>query len=227
MKNKIKTVKTQKQKSNDIFFIVSMAIFLAILAIMAYTPLGALNLGFTTATLAHIPVIIGAIVYGKKAGLILGSCFGLLSVITFSTVYAGQPIGYVFSPVMAFSLNDNITISLMLSLFALITAFLPRVLMGLITAKTFDLSMKITNNQDLSIIISATVGSISHTAMFYACFFGLFYTSYLAGLVNMSDIFSGALAILTIITGLVEAILAAILSIAVTKPLKKLSNKKR
>ena len=56
------------------------AIFSAIIIAMANIPyLGYLNLGVISATLIHIPVIIGAILIGPKSGAFLGFVFGATS----------------------------------------------------------------------------------------------------------------------------------------------------
>ena len=49
--------------------IVQIALFAAIIVIMAFTPfLGFIPLGFTRATIIHIPVIIGSILFGPVRG---------------------------------------------------------------------------------------------------------------------------------------------------------------
>ena len=56
-------------------FLTKLAILIAIEIIIAVTPLGSLPaIGLIVMTLAHIPVIIGAIVLGIKGGLIMGFC---------------------------------------------------------------------------------------------------------------------------------------------------------
>ena len=59
---------------------VQVAIFGAIICIMAFTPfLGYIPLGFTRATIIHIPVIIASLLMGPKKGGVLGFLFGLTS----------------------------------------------------------------------------------------------------------------------------------------------------
>ena len=61
---------------------VQLALLSAIMVVLAVTPLGMINLGFINATTLHIPVIVGAILLGPKAGAFLGGVFGLISLIT-------------------------------------------------------------------------------------------------------------------------------------------------
>ncbi|MEG0274822.1 MAG: ECF transporter S component, partial [Longicatena sp.] len=56
----MKTKKTQ--------YMSFMALFLAIQVVLVVTPLGYLAIGPLSLTTMHIPVIIAAILFGKKAG---------------------------------------------------------------------------------------------------------------------------------------------------------------
>ena len=61
---------------------VQTAIFGVIIVIMAFTPfLGYIPLGFTRATIIHIPVILASLLMGPKTGALLGLLFGLTSFI--------------------------------------------------------------------------------------------------------------------------------------------------
>ena len=62
--------------------LVQAALFAALIILMAMVPfLGYIPLGFTRATIIHIPVILGALVLGPKKGAFLGLIFGLTSLI--------------------------------------------------------------------------------------------------------------------------------------------------
>ena len=62
--------------------LVQMAIFSALIIVLAFTPfIGYIPLGFTRATIIHIPVIIGSLMMGPKKGAVLGGVFGLTSFI--------------------------------------------------------------------------------------------------------------------------------------------------
>ena len=64
----------QKRKTSDL---VQMAMFVAIIILLAFTPIGYIPLGVTRATIIHVPVIIGSIMLGPFAGAFLGAVFGL------------------------------------------------------------------------------------------------------------------------------------------------------
>ena len=68
MKTKVKTTQ-----------ITTLGLMMAILLLMAYTPLGYLNIGPLAITFNVIPVAISAIALGPAGGAAAGSIFGLTS----------------------------------------------------------------------------------------------------------------------------------------------------
>ncbi|MBR3606466.1 MAG: ECF transporter S component, partial [Lachnospiraceae bacterium] len=69
-------------KTKDIRWSVTVALMMAIVILLANTPLGMIQLPVIKATTVHIPVIVGAIVLGPLAGGILGATFGICSMIS-------------------------------------------------------------------------------------------------------------------------------------------------
>ena len=76
--------------------LVLAAVFVAIIIIMSFTPIGYIPLGFMNATIIHVPVIIGAIILGPKYGGFLGLVFGLTSL--WKNTYMPNATSFVFSP---------------------------------------------------------------------------------------------------------------------------------
>ena len=68
----------QKPRINTVT-LVQLALLSALISVLASTPLGYINLGFISATTIHIPVILGAILFGPKAGAF--SVIAILSII--------------------------------------------------------------------------------------------------------------------------------------------------
>ena len=87
-------------KNEKTYELVLMALFTAIIVIMAFTPLGYIPLVVINATIIHIPVILGALFLGPKKGAFLGFVFGFTSFIN-NTFKAVTPSAFVFSPVLA------------------------------------------------------------------------------------------------------------------------------
>lgn len=143
----------EKKKIIDLSMV---AIFAAIIIVMSFTPLGYLTYGAISITFLAIPVAIGAILLGPKAGMILGLIFGITSLIQ---CFIGDPFG-----------------SLLLSINPVATAILcivPRVLIGLFGGLVFKLFKE--KNKILPYIMASLVVPISNTVLFIAglyLFFG-------------------------------------------------------
>lgn len=77
--------------------LVQMAILIAVMLILAFTPLGYLKVGAIEITFMTIPVVVGAIILGPAAGAVLGGVFGLTSFIqcfgmsAFGAAHLAQP----------------------------------------------------------------------------------------------------------------------------------------
>ena len=67
------------KKRTNVRWLTQLALLVAILLVMNYTPLGYLQIGPLSASLLTVPVAIGAMTMGPMAGAILGAVFGLTS----------------------------------------------------------------------------------------------------------------------------------------------------
>ena len=124
----------RKSKKMDVTFMAQIALLTGIMIVMAFTPLGYIPLPFMNATTMHIPVIVGACILGVKGGAILGTVFGITSVVK-ATI---QPnlTSFVFTPFYSFSPEFHGGFS------SLIVAIVPRILIGVTAALTFQILMK-------------------------------------------------------------------------------------
>ena len=103
--------------------LVILGLMTAILLLMAYTPLGYLNIGPLAVTFNVIPVAVAAITLGPAGGAIVGSVFGLTSFLQCIGVGGTSAMGAVLfgiNPVLAF-----------------IQRFIPRMLDGLLLGYIF------------------------------------------------------------------------------------------
>ena len=77
--------------SNKVHQITRMAILVAIIFLLAFTPLGFLTIGPIAATTIQMPVIIGAALMGPVSGAILGGFFGLSALVKVLTMPGADP----------------------------------------------------------------------------------------------------------------------------------------
>ena len=112
--------------------LVQMAIFAALIVVLAFTPfIGYIPLGFTRATIIHIPVIMGSLMLGPKRGAALGGVFGLTSFI--NNTINPTLTSFVFTPF--YSLGEYSG-----GIGSLIICFVPRILIGVAGASSSFLS---------------------------------------------------------------------------------------
>lgn len=197
-------------KSKKTQYMTSMALFLAIEIILVVTPLGYIPIGPLNATTMHIPVIIAGIVLGKKAGTELGFVFGLTSLIK-ATIQPG---------ITSFCFSPFVTIGTMSGNYkSLLIAFVPRILLGYLAGLVFGI-MKKNNRENLGVVVGALTGAITNTVLVLSgiyIFFGEAYASAVG--VQYSTLVTVLLGVVST-NGILEAILGAIVSLAIYKALK-------
>lgn len=184
------------------------AVFIAIIAVMSFTPLGYLRLGAVEISLLAIPVAFGGAVMGVGSGALLGLAFGVSSFIQcFGMSAFGTAIMGV-SPVSTF-----------------IICIIPRVLMGVGSALVYKL-LKGKNVQDnVSSLISFLTAAVLNTLFFVGSFIALFgNTELYEGLetqfatTNIVAFFAAFVGL----NGLVEAVASGVFGGVVGKVISKL-----
>lgn len=195
------------------------AIFLAIIILFSFTPLGFINLGFIKATLVHIPVIIGGIVLGPRIGAFLGLAFGLLSM-TINTM-TPSALSFAFSPFIPVIGTNNG------SLWAIVIALIPRILTGVVPYFVYKW-LKSTNKlpDRLSLFISGVAASMVNTLLVMNLIYLLFQDAYsqLKGVAIGSGLYKAVLSVI-FINGIPEALVAGIVVSAITGVLLKIYQK--
>jgi len=199
--------------TNDL---VKVSLFVAIIVLMAVTPfLGYIPLGFTRATIIHIPVIIGSILLGPKYGGFLGFVFGLTSLL--NNTFNPTVTSFVFTPFYSMGTYSG-------NFWSLVIVFLPRILVGIIPYYIYKGMKKIKNNDVLALGVAGVGGSLTNTLLvmsFIYLFFGQTYAQ--AKNVPIQTLYSLILSVIAI-NGIPEAIVAGILTIAICKALMKYTN---
>lgn len=143
-------------KNEKTYEFVLLALFTAIIIIMAFTPLGYIPLIVINATIIHIPVILGALFLGPKKGAFLGFVFGFTSFIN-NTFRAATVSAFVFSPVLA---ANVIGVSGIFK--SLYICFVPRILVGVVPYFVYILIHNLLKNGQKiwRVVINAAVSVI-------------------------------------------------------------------
>ena len=190
-----------------------LSMFIAIIGLFAFTPIGFIRLPLINATLLHIPVIIGSILLGAKYGAILGFLFGLTSMIN-NTMTPNPIISFVFSPfVPVYGTESG-------SIFALIVCFVPRILVGVTPYYVYTGLSKIFKEKAkiASLSIAGVVGSMTNTLLVMHLIFFLFRDSYAEARNLAMDAVYGVVLGIIATNGIPEAIAAAIVTAAICIP---------
>lgn len=195
--------------------IVQIALFAAIIVIMAFTPfLGFIPLGFTRATIIHIPVIIGSILFGPVQGAVLGFVFGLTSFV--NATMNPTVTSFVFTPF--YSVGD-----IHGGFGSLIICFVPRILVGVVPYYVYRLFDKIGRDypkkQTLALGMAGLTGSLTNTLLVMNLIYVLFGESYAAVQnVSVKSLYGVILSVI-LVNGIPEAIVAVCVVTLVTRTL--------
>lgn len=202
-----------KKQKKDTRWFVTVALMMAIVILLANTPLGMIQLPIIKATTVHIPVIIGAIVLGPMAGGILGAAFGICSLI--SNTMAPTLLSFAFSPFLS-------TTGILGGAKAIWVSVGCRTMFGIVSGWLWLFLKKGKWNQNISLLLTGFVGSMLNTLLVMGSIFVLFRGQYAqAKEVAMNAVF-GLIMGTVAASGVPEAIAAAILVAAMGKVLIKI-----
>ncbi len=200
-------------KRHDTKWMVGVALMAAIVVVLANTPLGMIQLPIIKATTVHIPVIIGAILFGPTAGAILGGVFGVCSLI--SNTMAPTLLSFAFSPFMS-------TTGLGGAMKAIWISVGCRILIGVAAGWLWTLLKKIKANQIAALAITGFIGSMVNTIAVMGSIYLLFARQYAeAKDVAVTAVWGLIMGTVTA-SGIPEAIAAAVIVAVITKVLLKM-----
>ncbi len=193
-------------------FLVQFSILLALEAIFCFTPLGSLPaLGPIVATLAHVPVILTAILMGPWVGSLMGLCTGIFSLIIWTFMPPMPLVAFVFSPAHSFlDISGNLG--------SVLICIVPRVLVGTVSGLVHRFLQKRKCANWLQYGLAGFLGSWVNTLGVMGgiwLFFGEAYATAVGQAIGMIVGF-------TILTnGVPEAIVGAVVALFVGRPLQK------
>ncbi len=194
-------------------FLTLLGVLMAIEIMLAFTPLGFVPLGFTKATTVHIPVIIGAIFLGPIGGLILGTVFGITSVII--NTMTPSLTSFVFSPFVTIGGVDG-------NLWSLFIAIVPRALIGVTSYYTYKGLSKCLKNNIVPYAAAGVVGAMTNTLLVMGSIYIFFGEPYAAAKEVAFEALFGVIMGVVGVNGIPEAIVAGILVATICKVLKSI-----
>ena len=177
-----------------------MGLLTAVLLVMSFTPIGYLTIGPLAITLNMIPVAIGAIALGPRGGAVLGAVFGITSFLQCIGIGGSSPMG-----VILFEINPAL---------AFVQRFLPRLIMGILTAYIYKFIKKVFNST-VACYASGFFAAFLNTLLFMGLLVLLFgNTEYMQELMNGKNVivfictFVGVnavveMAVATVLTGII------------------------
>lgn len=194
-----------------------VALFAALIILLAFTPfIGYIPLGFTRATIIHIPVILGALFLGPKKGAVLGFIFGLTSLIV--NTMTPTPTSFVFSPFYSVGEVSG-------GVGSVIICFVPRILIGVVPYFVYKGIRKIIKKQSSGQIVALAAaglsGALTNTLLVMNLIFLFFRDSYAAANNVAAEAVYGFILTVIGMNGVPEAIVAAFIVTAAGKVLLK------
>lgn len=195
----------KKQKKFNTKKMVQLAVLIAIILVMAFTPLGYIKIAAIDMTLIVVPVAVGAVVLGPAAGAILGFTFGLTSLIlSFSSTFGA----------MMTDINP---------VFRVITCIVPRILCGWLAGLVYVAMKKGKKTQKFATFAGTLACPLLNTVFFMSALMFFYYdTPAIQGWASSEGLGSILAVVVAMIgiNGVVEAIACVIIGSAVTKALQ-------
>ena len=186
---------------------VEMALLIAIILLMAFTPIGYIRTLGLEITLIVVPVAVGAVTLGPAAGAVLGAVFGITSYIQ---CFGMSPFGAVL-----LSINP---------VYTFIVCVFSRVLMGWLTGWLYQVFLKSSLLKKVSVALANLCCPLMNTLFFMGTLTLFFYqTDYIQGIAQGMGAGNPLIFILLFVgvNGLVEAVACFVVGSAISQALKK------
>jgi uncharacterized membrane protein len=191
------------------------ALFLAIEAVVCFTPLGSLPaVGPIVATLGMVPVIITAILLGTGAGAAMGAFAGLFSFLVWTFTPPNPLIAFVFTPFYGLGTTHG-------NIWSLVICFVPRILVGVVAGACFKLFTRLKWKSGLTYGLSGALGSLVNTFGVLGGIYVFFGHNYATVLGKGFDVLLGLIGLTILTSGIPEAVIGGVAAYAVCRPLQK------
>ncbi len=181
------------------FEMVFTAILVGLICLMTFSGIGFIPIGPFRLTILTLPVAVGSVILGPRAGFILGAVFGLAS---FVTCFGMDPLG-------SFLLGIN-------PFYTFLFCVIPRIICGIVPAFIFKAIKKFDKTQVVASGVCCLLTALLNTVLFLSFLWILFANEFLnnpdlisllGGQINnifvLFTAFAGTNAVIEAITGLV------------------------
>ena len=153
-------------RNSKVTKMVQMAILIAIIVLMAFTPIGFIRTAGLEIQLIMIPVVIGAMILGPAAGALFGFVFGMLS---FFQCFGMSPFGAVL-----LGINPFLTF---------VVCVPTRTLAGFLSGLVFKLLKKVDKTKLICYFVGGLAGAVFNTIFFMSTLMLFFWnTDYIQSL---------------------------------------------
>lgn len=204
-----------KKQRDRIVFMAEMALLIALILLMAFTPIGYLQTPWgLQITFIVVPVAIGAVVLGPGAGAALGLVFGLTSFANAFTSAIGTTL-----------MQEN-------AVYTFILAVVPRILVGLLPGLLYAFLKKHDRTRLVGMAVCCLLTPVLNTILYMTALYLLFGQTWLgiaqaAGYTGgMGVNLLGFMLASVAVNGVAEAASCLILGTAACKALQKTLNRK-
>ena len=182
-------------------YMVELAMMVAIIFMMAFTPLGYLRTPGLSITFLTVPVAVGAVILGPKGGAVCGLAFGLTSFI--QGLIGGSGLAAMLLTINPFGMA--------------FTCIVPRVFEGWLCGLIFLTAKRFSKNS--AYLIASLSCPLLNTALFMGSLVAFFYhTDYIQGIAQTLGAKNALLFVVAfvVLQGMIEAVACTLIASAVS-----------
>lgn len=193
---------TKRARRKRTLFLVQNALLTALIVLMAFTPIGYLQIGVVKMTFIMVPVAVGAITLSEKSGAFLGLVFGITSFI--------QCFGLDAFGTTLFGINPAYTF---------IMCIVPRVLMGYLCGVAYKLIAR--KKKKFALVFASFMAPVLNTVFFMSLLLLFFGNSdYIQGIRNGAELWPFLVAFVGL-NGVMEIATTTVIAPPVASAVKK------
>lgn len=182
-------------------YMVELALMVAIIFMMAFTPLGYLRTPGLSITFLTVPVAVGAMLLGPKGGAVCGFAFGLTSFI--QGLMGGSALAAMLLSINPFGM--------------VFTCIVPRILEGWLCGLIFLAAKRFTKNS--AYMIASLSCPVLNTVLFMGSLVAFFYhTEYIQGFAQTLGVKNPLTFVVAFVglQGMIEAVVCTLIASAVS-----------